>query len=594
MSAIQSFIQRARQDLPVFISEVREAFSRGGQRRICCRFSLYDGSARDFELRFPELHTPEEEAFAVSYLHATLYNALSVLGAKRVDLYADEHKDALYEALAGLNAFFQVDLPLARRSAWGKCLNVNERTLKALFGTCERFQFHLHPLSGLKPAVDAKRRESVSGLRFEDMLASAGDKVLMGMDIGGTDIKIAVSVKGRLCLFKEYDWFPAAFSRAEQLISPILLLTRLMRAAACLVLAGKEEELQHHAFSKTAGAGEMEQACEAMERAAGPELTGFDAIGLCFPDVVIKNRIVGGETYKTRGMREQTALDYEEEFAKITGLCDLLARYVRPGGAVMNINDGPMAAFTTAMEEARAGADLGSGFFAHTLGTELGTGWLLPDGSIPEIPLEAYNFIIDLGSFGQRAYQADDIRSVLNFNTGLPGTLQKYASQSGVFRLAAKLLPDEDSAVYEEAFSLGYFKSQGDKLLVPTSPKDMRKPCLEFFMKKAENRDSACAEIFRQVGVFMAVTWLETQYLLEPECRERTLYGRLVKSAACFDLITEGARHVVRDIRLSAADDSLVSTPLMKQLQAHPDYSVAQFAQAVGAVYYGCSGLIRA
>ena len=29
----------------------------------------------------------------------------------------------------------------------------------------------------------------------------------------------------------------------------------------------------------------------------------------------------------------------------------------------------------------------------------------------------------------------------------------------------------------------------------------------------------------------------------------------------------------------------------MKQLDAHPDYTVAQFAQAVGAIYYGCLGL---
>ena len=70
---------------------------------------------------------------------------------------------------------------------------------------------------------------------------------------------------------------------------------------------------------------------------------------------------------------------------------------------------------------------------AHTLGTELGTGWVRPDGSIPEIPLEVYNFIVDLGSAPQQAYEADDARSVNNFNTGLPGTLQKYACQSGVF-----------------------------------------------------------------------------------------------------------------------------------------------------------------
>lgn len=40
-----------------------------------------------------------------------------------------------------------------------------------------------------------------------------------------------------------------------------------------------------------------------------------------------------------------------------------------------------------------------------------------------------------------------------------------------------------------------------------------------------------------------------------------------------------------------AADGSLANTPLMRQLEENLDYTVAQFAQAVGAVYYGCLGL---
>ena len=98
----------------------------------------------------------------------------------------------------------------------------------------------------------------------------------------------------------------------------------------------------------------------------------------------------------------------------------------------MNTNDGPMAAFTAAVEQAAAGADVSRGFFAHTLGTELGTGWVRPDGSIPEIPLEVYNFIIDLGSFPQKQYDANDVRSINNFNTLLPGTLQTGHFSGGV------------------------------------------------------------------------------------------------------------------------------------------------------------------
>ena len=50
-------------------------------------------------------------------------------------------------------------------------------------------------------------------------------------------------------------------------------------------------------------------------------------------------------------------------------------------------NDGNMAAFSAAMELACGGeTGLEGGVLAHTLGTDLGSGWLLPDGSVPELP----------------------------------------------------------------------------------------------------------------------------------------------------------------------------------------------------------------
>ena len=204
---------------------------------------------------------------------------------------------------------------------------------------------------------------------------------------------------------------------------------------------------------------------------------------------MIDNRIVGGETHKTFGLRNNPDLDYEEQFARITALNEALAQYVVEGGPVMNTNDGPMAAniltrqiscrgplhkkfqtglahvhrlrghrqhlplpaFAAAVEQAAGGGELDRGFFAHTLGTELGTGWVRPDGSIPEIPLEVYNFIIDLGSRAQRSFQAGDVRSVLNLNTGLPGTLQRYTSQSGVPRRAVSQTGQRGTAQRSQA-----------------------------------------------------------------------------------------------------------------------------------------------
>lgn len=590
---LSAFIERARQDLPVYLTDVRRAFQAEGTRPFSLHVTLYDGSVKRFPLLLPGTWGEEESEFVASYVYATIYNILSSLGAVKIDIYLDP-KDSQTSALAAaLDEVFQTRLPKTERTGYGKCLNVNERILCFFAAESGPFGFRALDIAREPELPPAAPAPIVRGI-FEKLPALTAGRMILGMDIGGTDIKLAASVDGKLRLCKEFDWFPASYPTAHEIIDPMLLLTRMMRAAASLCAAGKEDLLDRAALGKHAAAEEMLRGTEAMERAAGEALKNFDAIGLCFPDVVIRNRIIGGETHKTHGMRENKALDYETQFAHITNLNDALAAYVTEGGVVMNTNDGPMAAFTAAVEQAAGGGDVSQGFFAHTLGTELGTGWIKPDGSIPEIPLEVYNFVIDLGSFAQRQYDAGDVRSVNNLNTGLPGTLQKYTSQSGVFRLAAKYLPRQDPATFQEALDKGLFAWEGERLAVPTSPRDMRKPCLEFFMDKASaGGESPCAGIFREIGEYMAVTWQETDYILRPEAKARTLFGRLVKNPACFTLLQKGAASRVPELRQYAADGNLANTPLMRQLEARPDYTVAQFAQAVGAIYYGCLGILQ-
>ncbi|MDD3366278.1 MAG: hypothetical protein PHS67_03325, partial [Sphaerochaetaceae bacterium] len=236
--------------------------------------------------------------------------------------------------------------------------------------------------------------------------------------------------------------------------------------------------------------------------------------------------------------------------------------------------------------------ELSNGVFAHTLGTELGSGWINEFGRIPDIPLEIYNFIIDLGSEGERAFSPDDLRSVNNFNTGLPGTLQKYTSQSGVFRLAIKYFtqsnPDLYSQLVEKGFILEEKSHTGTQLKVPTEPNDMRKPFLEHIMRMTAERTTVeCDRIFKDIGSFIAATWLEIEEVLSPKARDRYLFGRLVKEPRCFSLIQEGFNEIISDAKLIVADESLANTPLMRQLKENKLYTVAQFAQAVGAVYFG-------
>lgn len=586
---LKTFLEKAANDQSVYITDVRESFQAQGTRPFHLHVTLYDRSVRAFDLRLPETMGETEENFVAEYVYASVYNLLSSLGGVGIDVYLDKSDKTALALAQGLDRVFQLERTKTARTGYGKCLNVNERILEVLFGGGEKFSFGVYDVKE-EPAVE--HPSAVTGQPvFSKLPAMTRGRMLMGMDIGGTDVKLAVSVDGQLALCKEFDWFPASYPLAEQITGPLLLLARLLRAAGSLYRAGRQDEIDRTALGKHATLTEMERGAEIMEQAAGADLRSFDAIGLCFPDVVIQNRIVGGETHKTHGLRANPELDYEEQFAKITALNSRLAEYVVEGGPVMNTNDGPMAAFAAAVEQAAGGGDVSRGFFAHTLGTELGTGWVRPDGSIPEIPLEVYNFIIDLGSHVQRGYSSDDARSVNNVNTALPGTLQRYTSQSGVFRLAAKWLPEKAPEVLREAMDRGLFRWEGELLTVPTQPEDMRKPCLEFFMNQAAAGQPVCQEIFREVGEYLAVTWRETGYILQPETPDRTLFGRFVKLPACFALMCEGAGRREPALRQYAADSGLANTLLMKQLDAHPDYTVAQFAQAVGAIYYGCLGL---
>ena len=110
-------------------------------------------------------------------------------------------------------------------------------------------------------------------------------------------------------------------------------------------------------------------------------------------------------------------------------------------------------------------------------------------------------------------------------------------------------------------------------------------------MQKADAGYPAAVEVIRRIGMHLAVLSSEFEYLLPTGTQVRYLYGRFIKLPSCFRLLCEGFSSRLPQFRLIAADESLVLTPLMRQLAERPDVSVAQFGQAVGALYFGLSAL---
>lgn len=533
---IESWLRAAKNDETVWIADVRAVCGRMEDASpVTARTVLFDGSCRDFAIALPRWETPEQRWFVSEYLRAGIFNILSVYSGRRMELYFDREDTAVRKLLEELPGAFQT--AYCRRTGWGKAVSVADRLCRA-FGV-GAFTFSLRDRTAYTPAAVSRRPAPRLGERVAKAVGHAQKGLVCGVDIGGTDIKLALAKDGELLCVRTLDWDPSSSATAAGVIGPI---TRFLANAVGDTVPGAK----------------------------------LDGLGVAFPDVVIRDKVVGGETPKTRGMRLACA-DYEAEYAKITALQERLRPFCMPEAPVRITNDGHMAAFTAAVETICAGRgdELTGGVIAHSLGTDLGTGWLEPDGTLPDAPMELYDLLLDLGSYPSRMLPAEDLRSVLNENSGLPGA-RRYMGQSAAFRLAQK---------YDPGLLEGYAVRQDGRLGICREP-DMRKPCLAHLMEAARQGDAAAKRVFYDVGLHFGQVCREMDWLLRPAARTRSLFGRFVMEPACFALIKEGCAEAAPDITLKAADRDMAASPFMSALSRRGGAAVAQYGQAVGAIYF--------
>lgn len=521
---------------PVWLSDVRErCAAMPDAAHTVIQLTVPDGRQRDYPLPVPRWSTGGERSFVLEYVCACVFNILSVLGGRQLAFYFDQTDGALSDLLKEVPFVFSVNA--AKRNGYGKVINIADRICRIL--GVKPFQFSFLDTAGYLPAPPAGRPVPALAGRLLQAAARCETGLYCGVDIGGTDIKLILARDGKLAGIKEYDWNPALSPTAEGVTRPICALIQ-----------------------------------ETIDGSAPGML--LDGLGISFPDVVVRGRIVGGETPKTQGMRLH-APDYEAEFEKITALADCLAPLCIPGAPIRITNDGHMAAFTAAMELTHCGrgGDLERGVIAHSLGTDLGTGWLDADGSIPEAPMELYDLLLDLGSRPSRALPAEDLRSVRNENSGLPD-VRRCLGQAAAYRLAHQIDP---------ALLDGFTAWDGGTLQIQRSP-DLRKPCLDHLMGQAKRGSLATQGIFRTIGENLGQVCRELEWLLQPQTDIRFLFGRFVKDPGCAALLQEGCAATAPGVRLEAMDGALACTPLMRALSRQPGRSVAQFAQAIGAAYF--------
>lgn len=577
-SVLNLWLAEAKADSPVWLDEVSRACADDADcSRVIIEITAFNGEKRAYTRFFPSWTGADGERFVREYLCACVFNVLSAVGGSRLTIYHDPENVPLSALIDELNEIFQLCAPY--RTGYGKPINEAERI--CAFLRLPPFQMEKRSIADYCPTEERKIiAECDLAEHLRQIAQSVNQGVHCGIDVGGTDIKLALAIDGELVCTREYDWNPAEYDRAELLVEPILRLTRVMRACAVEYLhSGALSASLKSALDKATGDEELANILETEETKYSGSLDVLDSVGLSYPDVVLRDAIVGGETPKTQGMRNNPALDYDTEFAKITALKTALEALCRAPGHVRVTNDGNMAAYTAAMELANCEFSdaVGRGVLAHSLGTDLGTGWLDASGNIPEMTLELYDCIVDLGSWPSRELSPLDLRCVRNENSGLAG-VRRYLGQAAVYRMAYSLQP---------ALLDGFIERRGDVLAIRTEPEDMRKPCLEHIMTEAERGNTAAEEIFRQVGCNLAHVTRDAASLLRPETDTRFIFGRFVKRPRCFELICEGFAEVEPRVTLTAADSDLAYTKLMRALGASETATVAQFGQAVGAIYYG-------
>ncbi len=566
---LDAFIQKAKEGKSLWLPDVRGALAESSEAvPVIFSLTLCTGERVDRCHYMPRWSTPEERCFATEYLDACIFNTLSVYSGQELRFFPRERDAGILELLGGLEERFS-------QPGLAKAIRLAGRVSRSFGGS---FRFVLDDFENYRPVrVEPARSSGDLAQRLKQAAQAESRANCCGVDVGGTDIKLVAAKGKKLVCVKEFDWNPAESPRAEGIIDSVQWLVRLMRA--CIAAEGTALSARLlPALEKEASLETMTLAVSEVEQALGDGVNVLDAVGLSFPDVVIRNRIVGGETPKTRGMRDNPAIDYETEFAKLTALNQRLAALCRNGGRVSIINDGSMAAFTAAMELAHGDGEelIQQGVIAHSLGTDLGTGWITGEGLIPPLPLELYDCLLDLGSLPKRDYDVADLRCVCNENSRLPG-VRRYMGQAAAFRLAWE---------QEPALLDGFTGISGDILHVKDKDPDLRKACLEHLMRLAESGNPQAEQVFLTIGANLGQVCREMEFLLNTGLNRRFLFGRFVKKPHCFELICQGCARTAPGISLVAADSGMAFTPLMQALACRPDVTVAQFGQAVGSAYY--------
>ena len=579
---------------PLFLSELQERISRlpAGERQEI-RLLVWVNKEQEyrklcFEMPKGETLQGERELYR-RYLLAMMNNLLVSFGGAGLELYFDETDQELKSLTEEAVAEFQADSPRNDRKSYGVYLNYINRM--NVFLGLGRFAFQLKGLSAW-PKLDPEKEYRIYVPQKEEeelkllkrTATELEGRCICSLDVGGNSIKGAVVKDGRALVLKEYQWYPTGCRTAQEMNDPMLLMVRFLSACTGLMERDGNLAAAEAAFAKNVPYGQLLAETEALERSGICTKGRFDAIVIGFPDIVVHNKIAGGESFKHQGMKNNPDTDYEVEFFKTSDLDELAAPYAKEGAPVVVLNDGNAASYITSVEQTFAPESFidENGMFCCTIGTEMGTGFISRGGTIQHIPLEGFQHVIDLGNEEYRKYPPADLRSV---NTGIPGVVQKYISQMGLFRMALTALWESKDPLFEKLQEMGLiaYDAGADTLYSVLEPEDRRGTLTRFLVSQLSEGCPAVEEAFRMMGKAMGIL-IDQDRLIFPEITTRRLLsGGIIADDRAFALMREGLRAYNPSYDVMRLDEETMYSPLLRSMTPEQ----RSFNVAIGSAYIG-------
>ncbi len=582
---------------PLFLSELQERISRlpAGERQEI-RLLVWVNKEQEyrklcFEMPKGETLQGERELYR-RYLLAMMNNLLVSFGGAGLELYFDETDQELKSLAEEAVAEFQADSPRNDRKSYGVYLNYINRM--NVFLGLGRFAFQLKDLSAW-PKLDPEKEYRIYVPQKEEeelkllkrTATELEGRCICSLDVGGNSIKGAVVKDGRALVLKEYQWYPTGCRTAQEMNDPMLLMVRFLSACTGLMERNGNLAAAEAAFAKNVPYGQLLAETEALERSGICTKGRFDAIVIGFPDIVVHNKIAGGESFKHQGMKNNPDTDYEVEFFKTSDLDELAAPYAKEGAPVVVLNDGNAASYITSVEQTFAPESFidENGMFCCTIGTEMGTGFISRGGTIQHIPLEGFQHVIDLGNEEYRKYPPADLRSVNSTNTGIPGVVQKYISQMGLFRMALTALWESKDPLFEKLQEMGLiaYDAGADTLYSVLEPEDRRGTLTRFLVSQLSEGCPAVEEAFRMMGKAMGIL-IDQDRLIFPEITTRRLLsGGIIADDRAFALMREGLRAYNPSYDVMRLDEETMYSPLLRSMTPEQ----RSFNVAIGSAYIG-------